>query len=65
VAKAKYWFTEDNDYIWVHHCDFFYGDAGGDADQGERAMAHSCQRSTYVTFAYNNFGIPENRTSRT
>ena len=24
---------QGNDHIWVHNCDFFYGDAGSDADQ--------------------------------
>src|SRR5690606_15589698 len=23
---------QGNDYVWVHNVDFFYGDAGGDAD---------------------------------
>ena len=46
---------QDNDYIWVHHCDLFYGDAGGDADQAKGDGALDCKRSTYVTFSYNHF----------
>ncbi|MCH4551572.1 pectate lyase family protein [Aestuariibaculum lutulentum] len=46
---------QDNDYIWVHNVDFFYGDAGGDADQAKGDGALDCKRSTYVTFSYNHF----------
>ena len=46
---------QDNEYIWVHHCDFFYGDAGGDADQAKGDGALDCKKSTYVTFSYNHF----------
>ncbi len=46
---------QGNDHIWVHHCDFFYGDAGGDADQAKGDGALDCKKSTYVTFSYNHF----------
>ena len=46
---------QDNDYIWVHHNDFFYGDAGSDSDQAKGDGALDAKRSTYVTFAYNHF----------
>lgn len=46
---------QDNDHIWVHHCDFFYGNAGSDADQIKGDGALDCKRSTYVTFSYNHF----------
>jgi pectate lyase len=46
---------QDNDYIWVHNCDFFYGDAGSDADQIKGDGALDCKKSTYVTFSYNHF----------
>lgn len=46
---------QDNDYIWVHHCDFFYGNAGSDADQIKGDGALDCKKSTYVTFSYNHF----------
>ncbi|WP_258103181.1 T9SS type A sorting domain-containing protein [Marinoscillum sp. MHG1-6] len=46
---------QNNDYIWVHHNDFFYGDAGGDADQAKGDGALDCKKSTYVTFSYNHF----------
>lgn len=46
---------QNNDYIWVHNCDFFYGDAGSDADQAKGDGALDCKKSTYVTFSYNHF----------
>lgn len=46
---------QNNDYIWVHNIDFFYGDAGGDADQAKGDGALDCKKSTYVTFSYNHF----------
>ncbi|WP_167607251.1 T9SS type A sorting domain-containing protein [Maribellus sediminis] len=46
---------QENEYIWVHHCDLFYGDAGGDADQAKGDGAMDCKRSTYVTLSYNHF----------
>jgi pectate lyase len=46
---------QDNDHIWVHHCDFFYGNAGSDADQIKGDGALDCKKSTYVTFSYNHF----------
>ncbi len=44
-----------NDYIWVHNVDFFYGEAGGSADQAKGDGALDCKKSTYVTFSYNHF----------
>lgn len=46
---------QGNDHIWVHNVDFFYGDAGGDADQAKGDGALDCKRSKYVTFSYNHF----------
>ena len=46
---------QDNDHVWVHNCDFFYGDAGGDADQAKGDGALDCKKSTYVSFSYNHF----------
>ena len=46
---------QDNDYVWVHNCDFFYGEAGSDADQVKGDGALDCKKSTYVTFSYNHF----------
>jgi pectate lyase len=46
---------QDNDYIWVHNSDFFYGHAGSAADQAKGDGALDCKKSTYVTFAYNHF----------
>ncbi|MFD0989223.1 T9SS type A sorting domain-containing protein [Mariniflexile jejuense] len=46
---------QDNDHIWVHNVDFFYGDAGSDSDQAKGDGALDCKRSTHVTFSYNHF----------
>ncbi|MFV0469511.1 MAG: T9SS type A sorting domain-containing protein [Dysgonomonas sp.] len=46
---------QSNDYVWVHNCDFFYGDAGSDADQVKGDGALDCKKSNYVTFSYNHF----------
>jgi len=46
---------QDNEYIWVHHIDMFYGHAGSDADQIKGDGALDCKGSTYVTFSYNHF----------
>ena len=46
---------QGNDHIWVHNCDMFYGNAGGDADQAKGDGALDCKKSTYVTFSYNHF----------
>ncbi|MCB8993976.1 MAG: T9SS type A sorting domain-containing protein [Bacteroidales bacterium] len=46
---------QNNDHIWVHHCDFFYGEAGSDPDQVKGDGALDCKKSTYVTFSYNHF----------
>jgi pectate lyase len=63
---------QGNDYIWVHNVDFFYGDAGGAADQNKGDGALDCKKSTYVTFSYNHFwdsgkcnllGLSENTTT--
>jgi len=46
---------QDNDYVWVHNVDFFYGHAGSAADQAKGDGALDCKKSTYVTFSYNHF----------
>ena len=46
---------QDNKYIWVHNCDFFYGHAGSDKDQVKGDGALDCKKSTYITFSYNHF----------
>ena len=45
----------DNDHIWVHNCDMFYGGAGGDSDQAKGDGALDTKLSTYVTHSYNHF----------
>ena len=46
---------QENDHIWVHNCDFFYGEAGSDSDQAKGDGALDCKKSTYITFSYNHF----------
>ncbi|MGN0813723.1 MAG: InlB B-repeat-containing protein, partial [Candidatus Coproplasma sp.] len=46
---------QDNDHIWVHNCDLFYGDAGSDKDQAKGDGALDTKKSTYVTHSYNHF----------
>ncbi len=46
---------QDNDHIWVHNCDFFYGDAGSDADQAKGDGALDTKKSAYVTHSFNHF----------
>lgn len=46
---------QKNDHVWVHNCDFFYGDAGTDADQAKGDGALDTKTSTYVTHSYNHF----------
>ncbi len=46
---------QDNNYIWVHNCDYFYGNAGSDKDQVKGDGALDCKKSNYVTFSYNHF----------
>lgn len=46
---------QNNGYIWVHNNDFFYGDAGTDADQAKGDGALDCKTSKYITFSYNHF----------
>lgn len=46
---------QDNEYIWVHHCDLFYGHAGSDKDQAKGDGAFDCKKTNYVTIAYNHF----------
>ncbi len=63
---------QDNDHVWVHNCDLFYGAAGGDADQAKGDGALDCKKSTNITFSYNHFwdsgkcnllGLSENTTA--
>ncbi len=46
---------QGNTYCWVHHCDFFYGDAGSDADQAKGDGALDTKKSQYITHSYNHF----------
>ncbi|MBR4208222.1 MAG: InlB B-repeat-containing protein [Lachnospiraceae bacterium] len=48
-----------DDHIWVHHCDFFYGEEpatdDGDNDHAKGDGALDCKESDYITFSYNHF----------
>lgn len=46
---------QNNDHVWVHNCDLFYGDAGSDADQVKGDGALDTKKSKYVTHSYNHF----------
>ena len=46
---------QDNEYIWVHNCDMFYGHAGSDKDQVKGDGALDSKKSNYVTLSYNHF----------
>src|SRR5574344_622766 len=43
---------QNNAHIWVHNVNFFYGDAGSDADQVKAYGAIKKKKSTYITFSY-------------
>lgn len=46
----------DNENIWIHNNDIFYGTAGSDADQAKGDGSCDVKgKSTYVTISYNHF----------
>ena len=47
--------ASDNYHIWIHNCDFFYGDAGSDADQAKGDGALDTKVSQYISYSYNHF----------
>jgi len=46
---------QDNDHIWVHNNDLFYGNAGSDADQIKGDGALDNKNSSFITMSYNHF----------
>jgi len=46
---------QNNNYVWVHNCDLFYGEPGSDSDQAKGDGSIDCKLSNYVTFSYNHF----------
>lgn len=46
---------QDNNHIWVHNCDLFYGEAGSDADQNKGDGALDTKKSAYITHSFNHF----------
>lgn len=72
TAGDDFGLQQDNDHVWVHNNDMFYGDAGSDADQIKGDGAMDIKGSTYVTVSYNHFhdngkssllGLSENTTT--
>jgi pectate lyase len=63
---------QDNDHVWIHNNEMYYGNAGSDADQIKGDGAMDIKLSTYVTVSYNHFvdngkssllGLSENTTT--
>jgi len=46
---------QDNDHVWIHNNEMYYGNAGSDADQIKGDGAMDIKKSTYVTVSYNHF----------
>lgn len=46
---------QDNDHIFIHNCDMFYGEAGSDSDQNKGDGALDVKKSTYITLSYNHY----------
>ncbi|MDD4971701.1 MAG: T9SS type A sorting domain-containing protein [Paludibacter sp.] len=46
---------QDNDHIWIHNNEMYYGNAGSDADQIKGDGAMDVKLSTYITISYNHF----------
>jgi len=46
---------QDNDHVWIHNNEMYYGNAGSDADQVKGDGAMDIKKSTYVTVSYNHF----------
>ena len=46
---------QNNNYIWVHNCDLFYGEPGSDSDQAKGDGSIDCKLSNYITLSYNHF----------
>ena len=46
---------QDNDHVWIHNNEMYYGNAGSDADQIKGDGAMDVKLSTYVTISYNHF----------
>lgn len=44
-----------NTNLWIHNNDFFYGNAGGDADQAKGDGSLDIKKSYYITVSYNHF----------
>ena len=46
---------QDNDHVWIHNNEMYYGNAGSDADQIKGDGAMDIKKSTFVTVSYNHF----------
>ncbi|MDR0708226.1 MAG: hypothetical protein LBF60_10220, partial [Treponema sp.] len=47
--------AQDSEHLWIHNNDFFYGNAGGDADQDKGDGAMDTKENTWMTYSYNHF----------
>lgn len=47
--------AQDSEHLWIHNNDFFYGNAGGDADQNKGDGAMDTKENTWMTYSYNHF----------
>lgn len=45
----------DNSNLWLHNCDFFYGNPGSDSDQAKGDGTLDIKKSQYISVAYNHF----------
>ena len=45
----------DNSNLWIHNCDFFYGQKGSDSDQVKGDGSLDTKKSQYITYSYNHF----------
>ena len=45
----------DNSHLWLHNIDFYYGQAGGAADQDKGDGSLDIKKSHYITVSYNHF----------
>ena len=45
----------DNSNLWIHNCDFFYGQVGSDSDQVKGDGSLDTKKSQYITYSYNHF----------
>jgi pectate lyase len=55
TEKDNIGLNTNSSYFWIHNNDFFYGNAGSDADQVKGDGATDVKASTNVTISYNHY----------